>query len=279
MGHGPRDWNPPGYWDAPTVTPSTRSRTVVQASRSRAKESNLIGLLSVALGLFATLLPLAHPDVSTGVRGFAFTTAGIAAVSLASRAAQLRRQGRATSRVLPAIGGFLGVTGTLLSVWSLLFFYVPNAVPPMPSITSLTSLGQPVAGALVGPIVPGVIQQNTQPAPVAAPVAAAPPAVGPAPETLTPEQMRSAMQMAAGTISYVMKHVRPAGQPWPDALYVNADQLVTTPTGDVLVRIPAGTDLGYARSISGENYRLTISDSSTGAGVAFDTATGYVTNR
>lgn len=239
----------------------------------------MIGLLSVALGLFATLLPLAHPDVSTGFRGFAFTTAGIAAVSLASRAAQLRRQGRATSRVLPAIGGFLGVAGTLLSVWSLLFFYVPNAVPPMPSLASLASLGQPVAAAPVGPVVPGVIQQDTPAAPVAAPALAAPPAVGPAPAALTPEQMRSAMQMAAGTISYVMKHVRPAGQPWPDALYISADQLVTTPAGDVLVRIPAGTDLGYARSISGENYQLTITDSSTGAGVAFDTAIGYVTDR
>ncbi len=161
----------------------------------------------------------------------------------------------------------------MLSGWSLLFFFAPTVVPPMPSLATLTSLVQPVAAA---PIAPGIGQHNTPVAPV---VADPPTAVGPVPVTLTPEQMRSAMQMAAGTISYLMTHVRVAGQPWPDALYIDADHLVTTPAGDVLVRIPAGTDLEYARSINGANYRLTITDPSTGAGVAFDTAIGYVTNR
>ena len=85
MGHGPRDWNPPGYWDAPAANTITRPRSRYVATQPRARSSNLTGLLAVALGLFATLLPLAHPDVSTGFRGFAFTTAGSTDTASSSR--------------------------------------------------------------------------------------------------------------------------------------------------------------------------------------------------
>lgn len=272
MGNGPRDWNPPGYWDAPGVNRVTPPRTGYVATTPRARSSNLIGLLAVALGLFATLLPLAHPDVSSGYRGFAFTTAGITAISLAFRATQLRRAGRATSRLLPAIGGTLGVAGTVLSIWSLAFFYAPNTVPPLPNLASLTALTQPI----ITP--PGVLPQVL-------PTAAAPqivpstlPTIPPATAARSPEQTRSAMQVAAGTISFVLKNLRTPGQPWPSSLLLNADNMVSTPDGHLLFRIPAGTTAGYARSISGQNYRLTITDTATGAGVTFDSATGFVTN-
>ena len=272
MGHGPRDWNPPGYWDAPAANTITRPRSRYVATQPRARSSNLTGLLAVAFGLFATLLPLAHPDVSTGFRGFAFTTAGITAISLAIRATQLRREGRASSRLLPALGGTLGVAGTLLSIWSLAFFYAPNAVPPMPSLASLTALTQPMATA------PGVLPQ-------AIPAAPAPQVVPDAPATMplattprSPEETRAAMQMAAGTISFVLKNLRTPGQPWPTELLINADNMVSTPEGQALFQIPVGTTGGYARSNSGENYRLTITDDASGAGVTFDSATDLVTN-
>lgn len=252
---GPRDWNLPSPYAAP----------------QRARSSNLTGLLAVALGLVAALIPLAHPDASTGFRGFAFTTVGITAVSLAIRAAQLRRERRASSRLLPALGGTLGVAGTLLSIWSLAFFYAPNAVPPMPSLASLTALTQPTVAA-------------TGALPLAIPAAEAPPLV---PEALatTPlaaprslDETRAAMQMAAGTISFVLKNLNPPGQPWPTALLINEDRMVSTPEGQALVQIPEGTTAGYARSSSGDEYLLTITDNYTGAGVTFDSATGLVTN-
>ncbi|WP_104125863.1 hypothetical protein [Cryobacterium sp. Y57] len=230
------------------------------------------GLLAVALGLFATLFPLVHPDASTGYRGFAFTTVGITAISLAIRATQLRREGRATSRLLPTIGGTLGVAGTLLSIWSLAFFYAPNIVPPMPSLASLTALTQPVVAA------PGISTQAvpaaTAPKVVPDSLATTPLATAPR----SPDETRAAMQLAAGTISFVLKDLRTPGQPWPTALLVNADNMVSTPEGHALHQIPVGTTGGYARSISGENYRLTITDDSSGAGVTFDSATGLVTN-
>lgn len=252
---GPRDWNLPSPY----------------AAQPRARSSNVTGWLAVALGLVATLVPLAHPDASTGYRGFAFTTFGITALSLAIRAAQLRRERRASSRLLPAIGGILGVTGTLLSVWSLAFFYAPGAVPPMPSLDSLTAYTQPTAA------VPGVL-------PLAIPAAEAPPVV---PEALTttplaapqtPDETRAAMQMAAGTISFVLKKLNSAGQPWPTELLINAERMVSTPEGQALAPIPAGTTAAYARSVSGDEYRLTITDDYTGVGVTFDSATGLVTN-
>ncbi len=97
MRQGPRDWNPPGYWDEPSASVTTRSARAYATTMPKARSSNVIGLLAVALGLFATLLPLAHPDASPGFRGFAFTTAGLTAVMFAIRAAHLRREGRATS--------------------------------------------------------------------------------------------------------------------------------------------------------------------------------------
>ncbi|TFC09533.1 hypothetical protein E3O19_17270 [Cryobacterium algoritolerans] len=94
----------------------------------------------------------------------------------------------------------------------------------------------------------------------------------------SPEETRAAMQMAAGTISFVLKNLQTPGQPWPTELLINADNMVSTPEGHALFQIPVGTTGGYARSTSGENYRLTISDDSSGAGVTFDSATGLVTN-
>ena len=99
-------------------------------------------MLAVALGIFTTLVPLVHPNVSTGYRGFAFTTAGITAISLTFRATQLRREGRAASRLLPAIGVIFGVAGTVLSLWSLAFFNAPSAVPAMSHLTFPSALSR-----------------------------------------------------------------------------------------------------------------------------------------
>ena len=86
------------------------------------------------------------------------------------------------------------------------------------------------------------------------------------------------MQMAAGTISFVLKNLRTPGQPWPTALFINGDQMVSTPDGNALARIPDGTTAEYARSTTGQNYRLIVTDDSTGARVTFDSATGLLTN-
>lgn len=272
MGQGPRDWNPPGYWDEPSASVSTRSFRAYASTKPMARASNVIGLLAVALGLFATLLPLAHPDASTGFRGFAFTTAGVTAVMLAMRAAHLRREGRATSRLLPLAGGILGVTGTFLSLWSLAFYYAPNVIPPMPSLTSLTEIAQPFLNTSDGSVSPevGSTAQKVIPSSVAlVPLESA---------VLSPEETQSAMQMTAGTVAYVLKSLRLPGDPWPSALYIDAENMVMTEEGDELALLPAGTTATYTRSTSGENYRLTIASDLTGTGVTFDTQSGVVTN-
>ena len=48
------------------------------------------------------------------------------------------------------------------------------------------------------------------------------------------------MQGAAATISFVHKNLRRPGQPWPSALFINADRMVLTPEGHPLYRIPVG---------------------------------------
>jgi len=86
------------------------------------------------------------------------------------------------------------------------------------------------------------------------------------------------MQMAAGTISFVLKNYNSPGQPWPTALLINAERIVSTPEGQALAQIPEGTTAAYARNASGDEYRLTITDDYTGVGVTFDSATGLVSN-
>jgi hypothetical protein len=54
------------------------------------------------------------------------------------------------------------------------------------------------------------------------------------------------MQGAAGTISFVLKSLRALGQPWPSALFVNADQMVSKTEGHALLNPPIGI-LGLTR--------------------------------
>jgi hypothetical protein len=141
MGAGPRDWSPPRYADLPPGPPPCTTPATHAPARPVKKENDLYGLVSVLLGLIACWLPLSQPGVGSGYSGFAVTTAGITAVVLA---------GRSTSRILPAIGGTLGVLGTVLCVWSLVAFYAPGTLPPVPSLAALTHSTQEVEPHVAG---------------------------------------------------------------------------------------------------------------------------------
>ncbi|TFD63727.1 hypothetical protein [Cryobacterium sp. Hb1] len=171
---------------------------------------------------------------------------------------------------MPLIGVILGTAGTLLSVWSLAFFFAPNAVPPMPSVASLASLIEPVVST---PDTPPQANAASA-APAAAPLATTPLAAA-AP---TSEETHSDMQMAAGTIAFVLESLRTPGQAWPAALFIDSENMVSTAEGNMLARIPAGTTATYTRTTSEDNFRLIITDDATGTVVTFDSTTGVVTN-
>jgi hypothetical protein len=82
----------------------------------------------------------------------------------------------------------------------------------------------------------------------------------------TIDETKSAMQMTAGTVAYVLKSLRLPGEPWPSALYVDADNMVLTAEGDRLAPLPVGTTATHTRSMIGQNYRLTITDDSAPRG-------------
>lgn len=144
MADGPRDWSPPGYCDG--SPPSRRSSSgITRVSRSRGGvRSGLYAMLSVALGLIASWLPLSLPAADSGYRGWVVTTVGLTAVSFAVAAARSRAASGKSAGVVSVLGGALGVLGTVLCLWSAAAFY-SSSIPPVPTLASITGQAPPVA--------------------------------------------------------------------------------------------------------------------------------------
>ena len=60
MTQGPRDWNPPGYWDEPPRPPHQAAAATTGLATQRST-SHLKGLLAVLFGLASSWLPLSLP--------------------------------------------------------------------------------------------------------------------------------------------------------------------------------------------------------------------------
>ena len=151
MGDGPRDWNPPGYWDSTRSVSSKQSNwRQVRAPKSQ-RTAIVLGIIAILLGLFACWWPLSLPSANGGYRGFAFTTLGLTTAALAYRALQFRGWAPRIGKALPFTGFSLGLIGTVLCIWSLASFYDPQVVPALPSFNpsatgqSLTSPYPPIA--------------------------------------------------------------------------------------------------------------------------------------
>lgn len=259
---GPRDWNPPGYWDeAPTSNESISRTTQVSLPRGSAK-SGLYSLLSIALGLFACWLPLSLPAANTGSRGWAVTTIGLTAVSVAVAAARSRaRQGKSAG-VLTVLGSALGILGTVLCLWSAAAF-TWSSVPAAPTFNSLTGVSVPIAGA------PGVAAPTATPATPATRIVA--PLAG-ADVVAPPLQLRAnvrhvAFGLCMGVRSSVQfeKQYGSSFGGLPMSLEVGPDGTVTAGT-TTYSKLPADMKLDYLATPEG-TYSLMVRDTLSGIGV------------
>ncbi|WP_039922852.1 hypothetical protein, partial [Leifsonia aquatica] len=125
---GPRDWSPAGYWDEPATThpqPHPAERT---GRTGRTRPTGWWMAVALLLGVFAVVWPLGMSSASPSGVGWAVTSAGVSAVSIAL---WYRHAGGGT--VLPSIAATLGFLGSILCIWSLAAAGLPGTIPPLPS--------------------------------------------------------------------------------------------------------------------------------------------------
>jgi hypothetical protein len=254
MGEGPRDWNPPGYWDEsdrPVLRP-TRSTSRVQTS---AKKSDLVGLLSVGLGLLAFLTSLVHWSNAYGATGFLFSTAGVSAIMLGIRAASLRRIGRAASRVFPVLGIVLGSLASVIFCWNLAAFYFPDTVIAAPGVYSVGSQVQTQTAALSD--VPKNLGR------IVAPVAGA--------DITSPGLQLEANErhVAIGLCSPL--ELMASQHTLPDILFVGTNGIVYSTT-TTFSSLPDYMSLNYAKTSGADTFTLSVADRQSGLSVTCDSS-------
>jgi hypothetical protein len=221
------------------------------------KETNLYGLVSVLLGLVACWLPLSLPDAGSGVSGFAVTTAGITAVVLASKSA---------SWVLSAIGGTLGVIGTILCVWSLAAFYAPGNVPPAPTMATLINVTQPVET----PLIDYAAGSTGAGARVVAPIEGAD-------VTAPADQLRANLRHVIFALGVGLNFSRDHGG-LPNGLAIGSDGTISSATA-TYSQLPPDMHLSYLPASDSGSYKLTITDVESGMAVSYDSAVNQVVDR
>lgn len=264
MGDGPRDWNPPGYWDSTrSVSPKQSNWRQVRAPKSR-RTAIVLASIAILLGLFACWWPLSLPSANGGYRGFAFTTLGLTAAALAYRALQFRGWTPRISKALPFTGFSLGLIGTVLCIWSLASFYAPQVVPALPSFNpsatgqSLTSPYPPIA------LAPGAASSR-----VVAPIDGADIAA-PA-QQLHANLKHVAISLASG-FSYI------PGVAWvPDEVAVQPDGLVVSANA-TYSRLPSYMQMRFTPAGDRQNFTLVISDTLSPMSVSYDSRTRLFTD-
>lgn len=244
MGDGPRDWNPPGYWDSPGTATSWRS--VTRGPTATAHRRGRWGALgAIMLGAFACWWPLSQPAPASGFHGYAFTTVGITALFVAIRAYQRSTADR-SSRVLPVIGIVLGVLGTVFCLWSVAAFHFPQTVPALPAFGPATVSQQPL--------------NEAEAARVVAPI---PGAVITAPANQLRANLRQVTEALSSELSYV------PGAKWvPASVTIQPDGLVTSANGTYL--LPSYLRMTFIPAGDRVNFRLVITDSPSGMSETYD---------
>ncbi|MFF2050438.1 hypothetical protein ACFVU2_02455 [Leifsonia sp. NPDC058194] len=228
---GPRDWSPAGYWDEPPAA---------EVHPARSGPTGWWMAVALLLGTFAIVWPLGMSSSSPDGVGWAVTTAGVSAVSIA---VWYRRSGGGLA--LPSIAGALGLVGTILCIWSLAAASLPGTIPSLSSAFGIPAAAHGGASGDAGVGAPACRVDSPEPVPVAEGSAA-------------DQQRADAVQGAVAVLADAVC-VQAAGGAYPDSLAVAEDRTVTSPAG-VIGSLPAGMVLEYARTDTG--FSLTVSDES-----------------
>jgi len=209
------------------------------------------------LGLIATALPLlalSRPNYT----GWVITTAGVSAVALAVR---YRRAGGAL--FLSAVGGTLGVAGTILCIWSLAAFYSPGRVPAIPKLQGLTAASAPLVAV-------------AQPLKVSTPTPAAravPPFDGA--DVDPANQLHANLVHVAFAFGAVLQYDRAHGM-LPSVLSVEPDGTVVSP-GVTYSKIAPYMSIEYG--LTPGSYTFTVRDTVSGMAVGIDPDSNKVVDR
>ena len=274
MTQGPRDWNPPGYWDErPHQAAAATPGLATQRSTSHLK-----GLLAVLFGLASCWLPLSLPPEGSGYRGWMFTTVGISAIGWAIAAKRARTARGESAGMLPFLGGTLGVVGTILCLWSVVAFYSPGTLPPVPQLAALTGSSlsatpQPPPGAATS--------SSPSPSPSGARIVA--PIEG-ANVTAPAQQLSANVRHVAIALCVGISSTKQIAQQYPGrfagvplTLTVRPDRLVIGGTA-TYSKLPADMTLDYTGTPDGI-YSLTVRDAQSGIGVGCDSTSNRIIDR
>lgn len=234
---GPRDWSPAGSWDEPATTHPQLHPT---EPTGRTRPTGWWMAVALLLGVFAVVWPLGMSSASPSGVGWAVTSAGVSAVSIAL---WYRKAGGGT--VLPSIAATLGFLGSILCIWSLAAAGLPGTIPPLPSAFGIPAAAHGGASGDAGAGAPACRVESPEPVAVA--------------EASSAEQQRSDAVQGAVAVLADAVCVQAAGGAYPDALTVADDRTVTSPSGPV-GSLPPGMVLEYARTDTG--FSMTVSDES-----------------
>ncbi|AYG03887.1 hypothetical protein D7I44_10305 [Gryllotalpicola protaetiae] len=209
------------------------------------------------LGLIATALPLLAVS-RPGYTGWVITTAGISAVALAVR---YRHAGGGL--FLSAVGGTLGVVGTILCLWSLAAFYLPGHVPTMPNLQT--------ANAASAPAIPVALPPSpVNPAPAARVVA---PFDGA--DVDPTNQLHANLVHVAIEFGAVLQYDKAHGM-LPSVLSVEPDGTVVSP-GATYAKIAPYMSVEYG--VTPGSYTFTVRDTVSGMAVGVDPDANKVVDR
>jgi hypothetical protein len=274
MADGPRDWNPPGYWDGQPTAGAGPARAARPVTRGRATSPHVMALLAILLGLGGALFPLEAASSSGSVHGFAWSTFGVSAVFFAYRAGKARYPGGRSSPILAFIGGLLGVAGVVLSLWSVLAFYNPTAVPPLPHLGASTAAAAPALP--IAPPTAATLSATTTALSLAPEIGRIVPAL-PGADLTTPATQLHANLVNVALMLGSAAAFSPTGGPVPAELTVQPDGLVATTDATFSV-LPAYMRMSYAPSADLTSFVLTITDIQSGMSVQFNSVTRQLAN-
>jgi hypothetical protein len=307
---GPRDWTPPpgprDWSPFEQAQPTNRHPLGKRANTARNRTGYFpdrrpsgsgAAWWSAFLGLGALALAMMQPGYTTLGNGFIVSTVGISAIAYGIYALSTRRR-RATRIAVPIAGVVMGAAGTALMVFYLTTYLVTN---PNLDWTAYAG-GDPVIQMTATPVDPAYPVDSAYPVDPAYPVPPPAPQAVDAPEVVpvpmpadappydgtvvirVPDidtmPIRQAMQVAAGTISYLMREATEEGDPWPTTLAVTTDdRSVMMPTGEIVGWLPQGAQLSYQPTPDLMDFVLVITDPVTGGAVEYSTVSGVVMDR
>jgi len=255
---GPRDWSPPEYDDyRPAYVCPPASGRSTKTFMPRRTSRNWPGWISLILGFIAAGLAV-FPLTAAGVgNGFIASTVGISAIGYGVFALALRRRGDATARLSPIIGIILGIFGTVLMGSSVVNYYLQGGSFDAPSVFQVSGTEFPYQPPAQDP-------PALESAPIAAPAA-----------FTSIDEERMALTQNLGTVHFVLNQIAPDSKPGSLSLATPGGTL-STPDGQALTILPAGTAVTYFISEDGSSYVITLQGAAFGSMVQLDSSLGQI---